>query len=236
MSLRITVSVVFLFSIAMGFMESSVVIYLRELYYPGGFTFPLKVIPPNIASVEILRELSTLIMLVAIGWVAGKNSAQRFIFFLFSFAVWDLCYYIFLKLFLDWPASLFTWDILFLIPVPWLGPVIAPCILDVSMIALLMLVLYYEKKNIEFKFYKTDWYLLISGSLIVILSFVWDFLVIIFSAEKKKNSSDYLSEFSGYIPQHFMWAIFITGEILILISLLSLFIKMKNKSAYRKLI
>ena len=30
-----------LFSIAMGLLEAVVVMYLRELYYPAGFAFPL---------------------------------------------------------------------------------------------------------------------------------------------------------------------------------------------------
>src|SRR5436190_14320204 len=94
--LKKTILLLSLFSIAMGFMESAVVIYLRELYYPDGFKFPLVPIPPHIALVEFLREAATLIMLVIIGGIAGKNPTQRFCFFLFCFAVWDLFYYIFL--------------------------------------------------------------------------------------------------------------------------------------------
>ena len=86
-----------LFSIAMGFMETAIVVYLRELYYPKGFQFPLTVIPSNIALVEFLREAATLIMLIGIGIVAGKNKPQRFAFFIYCFAIWDIFYYVFLK-------------------------------------------------------------------------------------------------------------------------------------------
>ena len=106
-----------LFSTAMGFMESAVVIYLRHIYYPEGFRFPLVPVSNLDGITELFREFATLIMLVTISAIAGKNPVQRFAIFLLNFAIWDLAYYLFLKLFLGWPLSLFTWDILFLIPV-----------------------------------------------------------------------------------------------------------------------
>src|SRR5690349_1048470 len=130
-----------LFSIAMGFLESAVVIYLRALYYPHGFEFPLVLMPNTMAGVELLREAATIVMLVSIGIIAGRNTAQRFSFFIYSFAVWDIFYYIFLKVFVDWPPSFFTWDILFIIPVPWVGPVLAPCIISLTMIVLTLFVI-----------------------------------------------------------------------------------------------
>src|SRR5579859_4688314 len=124
-----------LFSIAMGFLETAVVVYLRKIYYPHGFQFPLTPVDPDIGLVEFLREAATIIMLVGIGIIAGKNTSQKFAIFLYCFAVWDIFYYVFLKLLLGWPESLFTWDILFLIPVPWVGPVLAPSIVALTMIA-----------------------------------------------------------------------------------------------------
>ncbi|CAN5476760.1 hypothetical protein BH10BAC1_BH10BAC1_14060 [soil metagenome] len=118
------------FSIAMGFLETSIVVYLRKLYYPAGFEFPLVPVPIDIATTEFWREVATIIMLIGAGVMAGKNATQRFVFFLYSFAIWDIFYYVFLKLLRNWPESLFTWDILFLIPVPCVGPVIAPCIVS----------------------------------------------------------------------------------------------------------
>src|SRR5665648_874707 len=82
-----------LFAVAMGMLESSVVIYLRELYYPDGFQFPLKATSYTIAVTEIFRELSTLIMLLGIGVLAGKNKHERFAWFIYSFAIWDIFYY-----------------------------------------------------------------------------------------------------------------------------------------------
>ena len=76
-----------LFSIAMGFLETSVVVYLRELYYPGVDIFPLVQIDSHIAITELFRELATMIMLLGVGWIAGRNGSERFAWFLFSFAV-----------------------------------------------------------------------------------------------------------------------------------------------------
>jgi len=124
------------FAIAMAFVESAVVVYLRELYYPEGFNFPLVLLPGRIALTEFLREIATLIMLLGIGFLAGRNFRQRFAWFIYSFAIWDIFYYVFLKLILDWPSSWLTWDILFLIPVIWTGPVLAPVLVSLTMIIL----------------------------------------------------------------------------------------------------
>ena len=132
-------------AVSMAFVESAVVIYLRELYYPAGFDFPMVSMPGRIALTEILREIATLIMLLAMGFLAGKNARQRFAWFIYSFAVWDLFYYVFLKLVLNWPSSWFTWDILFLVPVVWTGPVLAPVLVSLTMIILAFTILYIDR-------------------------------------------------------------------------------------------
>src|SRR5258706_13054156 len=106
-----------LFSIAMGFLEAAVVVYLRKIYYPEGFRFPLAMMDPQLATIELLREASTVIMLAGVGILAGRSPQQRLALFFAAFSIWDLLYYVFLKLLLRWPESFFTWDILFLIPV-----------------------------------------------------------------------------------------------------------------------
>ncbi|HEY4798398.1 MAG TPA: hypothetical protein VII99_04895, partial [Bacteroidia bacterium] len=146
-----------LFSIAMGFLESAVVVYLRAIYYPRGFDFPLTNMNSLIAFTELGREAATIIMLAGIGIITGKNPTQRFAWFLYCFAIWDIFYYIFLKVLLNWPDSLFTWDILFLIPFPWVGPVICPCIISISMIALALLLIYFNEKNHLLKVNSREW-------------------------------------------------------------------------------
>ena len=56
-----------IFSIAMAYLESAVVVYLREIYYPDGFSFPLTPINAYIFITEFWREIATIIMLAGIG-------------------------------------------------------------------------------------------------------------------------------------------------------------------------
>ena len=80
----------------------------------------------RILLVDLVREFGTMVMLAAMGLAIGRNLREWFAGFMIAFGVWDIFYYVFLKVILDWPASLWTWDLLFLLPVPWIGPVIAP--------------------------------------------------------------------------------------------------------------
>lgn len=225
--LRKTLLLLLVFSIAMGFLESSVVIYLRDLYYPGGFKFPLAGIPANVAIVEFLREAATIIMLIVIGIIAGRNITERFSFFLFCFAVWDIFYYVFLKIFLDWPESFFTWDILFVIPVPWVGPVIAPCLVALTMILLTILVVYFHERDMHITISGKEWLLFVAGSLVVIMSFTWDYFDYIIGRGDiviwtPMSEHGLFSEVSGYIPESFNWILFAIGELLILTGIYSM--------------
>jgi hypothetical protein len=215
------------FSIAMGFLESAVVVYLRKMYYPNGFHFPLTVVEPDIGMVEFLREAATVIMLLAIGILTGKNTSQKFGIFLFCFAIWDIFYYVFLKLLIGWPASLLDWDILFLIPVPWVGPVLAPCLVSLSMIVLTSAVIYFQEKGIDVHLKAKEWFLLIAGALVVILSFVHDYLgycSITKSGISVPGKDALFTEICTYVPGTFNWWIFIAGEALIIAAIIS-FIK-----------
>ncbi|MRR23953.1 hypothetical protein EG830_13360, partial [bacterium] len=127
------------FAAAMGFLEGIVVIYLRELYYPDGFEFPLKLMSSDLVTAEWIREVATLIMLATVGIITGRNGLQRLFYALFAFGVWDIFYYVALNLLIGWPETLLTWDLLFLIPVSWLGPVLAPVINSLTMILMALL-------------------------------------------------------------------------------------------------
>jgi len=129
----------FFFGIAFAYIESAVVVYLRAIFYPDGFTFPIADFD-DIAGfgpyllAEIGREAATLILMFTASYMLGRNLRRRFAYFLAIFAVWDIFYYIWLKLLIDWPASILDWDILFLIPVTWAGPVLAPVITSLTML------------------------------------------------------------------------------------------------------
>ena len=106
------------YAVAMAYLESAVVVYLRAIYYPQGFSLPLVLIEPSIAAIEIGQEAATLVMLLSVTALASADRWEWFFAFCLSFGVWDVFYYVWLWAFLRWPPSLLTSDVLFLIPVP----------------------------------------------------------------------------------------------------------------------
>ncbi len=167
-------TVVLLFAVAMAYVEAAVVVYLRQLYYPGGFSFPLQPMPNVFIAVELGREFATLVMLATVTWLAGRTSWSRFAWFLAAFGVWDIFYYIWLKVTLDWPASILDWDILFLIPLPWIGPVIAPVLIAVLMIVAGLMILRIENRGRSFKPPQSTWIISLIGTGIILYSFMHD--------------------------------------------------------------
>ena len=127
---------VVVFAIAMAWMEAAVVYYLRTLGHrlDPHQTDALPSIP-GLAEVEAIREAATLIMLWIVGLVAGENSRSRWGYGAIAFGVWDIFYYVFLRVICHWPGSLLEWDLLFLLPLPWWGPVLAPVLIAILMIA-----------------------------------------------------------------------------------------------------
>jgi hypothetical protein len=174
-----TLTAVIAFSIAMAFLEAAVVVYLRELFYPGGFCFPLKMIPSKILAIELIREAATIIILAAVGWLSAKSFLGRFAGFMIAFGVWDVFYYVFLKLSLDWPVSLLDWDILFLIPLPWVGPVLAPVLVSICLIGSGVLVWLRESQNRPLCISRRHWILEVAAGLIIIGSFLTNAEVVI---------------------------------------------------------
>jgi hypothetical protein len=134
--------VVFLgvFAIAMAFVEAAVVTYLRALIGVGPL-FPMKDLPPGIVTVEIAREAATLVMLLCAASLAVRGGARRLGAFLLLFAVWDAFYYLWLYVVAGWPSGVTDWDILFLIPLPWVGPVWSVLLLCAGMLAFSVLFL-----------------------------------------------------------------------------------------------
>jgi hypothetical protein len=221
MSLKKAITVATLFAIAMGFLESSVVVYLRDILYPGGFAFPLAPIPVRLAATELFREVATMVMLVSIGILLSKSFSTGFAWFLYSFAVWDIFYYVFLKLLLGWPDSLLTWDVLFLIPTTWTGPVISPVLVSLTMIFLAMVILIQADRGKDTRIATVEWIGLILGSLVLILGFIFDYtehMLTYFSwtGMLDLNDPEVLEVATRYIPERFPWWIFGIGEVIIL--------------------
>jgi hypothetical protein len=123
-------------ALVFGWIEASVVVYLREISlreaalhtttYLTNLQITLASLPDYVVALEIAREACTLVLLAAAGWLAGRRPADRIGAFVAAFGIWDLTYYAVLRLVSGSPDSLSTWDILFLIPSPWVAPVWAP--------------------------------------------------------------------------------------------------------------
>jgi hypothetical protein len=215
-----------IFSIAMAFSEAAVVVYLRQLYYPSGFVFPLTMVVLKNLWIEYLREMATIAMLASIAMLSGKNRIERIAAFLFSFGMWDIFYYLWLKVLIDWPSSLFDWDVLFLIPVVWVAPVLAPIICAVTMMAMALFLLKVQQKNQIIAFKKTEILFWVSGCSAILFTFMIDYMKLLrgagfpgFLMNPGKNPR-LLEAISQFVPMSYYWELFLLGEIAIVCGLL----------------
>ncbi len=227
--------IVFLFAVAMGIFESIVVVYLWEIYYPDGFAFPLPFPDFRIFRIELVREFTTLVMLISVGLLLGKSRNGKFAWFLLVFGIWDIIYYVGLKLFLGWPFSLLTWDILFLIPVVWVGPVLAPLICALTMVVYGLLIGWNDAKGITIKLGKKAWVLMIGGAILVFYSFIEEFTLLLiengfFSVNVSLRNTELIDHITSFVPQQFNWWIFGLGELFILIAFVMTYRKYPYKT------
>jgi hypothetical protein len=124
------------FAVAMAWVESAVVLSLRSLSQQFDPYEPVRLpLGANILRAEMVREAATLLMLGSVGWLAGQTWRSRVALAIVAFGTWDIFYYVFLVPLTGWPRSLLDWDILFLLPLPWWGPVLAPTLIACVMIA-----------------------------------------------------------------------------------------------------
>lgn len=184
-----------IWGVTFGYMESAVVVYLREIYYPEGFAFPLVIIQDRILLTEVLREAATLLILWATVSLTYKRLQSRFAAFLVLFGLWDIFYYIFLKLLLNWPEKVNTWDILFLIPSPWVGPVWAPILVSLGFIYAGTTILMRNHQKYFFQFGKGFIVFELIAALLIIISFIIPGVSVIEQS----------------LPTHFPWYLFLTG-------------------------
>lgn len=227
-SLFLKITYLSLFSISLGYLEAVVVIYLRMQYYPNGFYFLLNnVIPNNVLLIEIFRELSTIAILLSVAILSTKKFIERFGSFLFIFALWDIFYYIFLKIILGWPVSLLDKDILLLIPVLWIAPVLAPIIVSVTFIIFSMSIYYLSYKDPAFNnLGKMEWTFFSLASFLIFCSFMSEYLFYRFeNLDLIKNIINLISTFNSNI---LLWTIFIVGEFFLISVIILLLIRKKQ--------
>lgn len=206
-----------LFGISFGYVEAAVVVYLRAIYDPiraqwqpgrqSGDLFPLIQLeqleaagPQHLRRLktELGREFATLVLLSGAALLAARNFNEWIAAFLVAFGIWDIFYYVFLKLLIGWPASLMTWDILFLIPLPWVGPVVTPVMVAAVMIAAGVALLWRERSGRPVPLAAPHWAAIVLGGLVIVISFCWDW----------RNVT------AGGYPRPFNWPVYFAGLIL----------------------
>jgi hypothetical protein len=185
---------------AMAWVESAVVFYLRTLidriepYQPN----PLPVIG-NLGHAELVREAATLVMLLTVGMLAGRNWRSRLGYSAVAFGVWDICYYVFLRMMCGWPHSLLDWDILFLLPLPWWGPVLAPVLIALLMIAWGTLTCQVETPGSSWRSGVTAWGMNLVGIGLALY---------VFMADAIRVADQGVEALRNVLPTRFNWPLF----------------------------
>ncbi len=188
------------YAIAMAWVESAVVYYLRtmidriEPYQPN----PLPMIG-GLGRAELVREAATMVMLLTVGVLAGSTWRSRLGYTAIAFGVWDIFYYVFLKWLCAWPHSLFDWDILFLLPLPWWGPVLAPMSIALLMIAWGTFASQFERTDSHWLTRWKIWSWTVLGILLALYVFMAD------SLQYADQGPDVLR---NVLPTRFNWPLF----------------------------
>ncbi len=189
------------FAIAFAWVESAVVFYLRThidriIPYQA---YPLPIIG-GFGPIEFAREFATMVMLFTVGVLAGRSWRARWGYAVLAFGVWDIFYYVFLKVMCDWPRSLLDWDILFLIPLPWWGPVIAPVLIAALMILWGTLVTQFERIHPPALSNGRVWSLTFIGAALALY---------VFMADALRINGEGLEALRNLLPVRFNWPLFL---------------------------
>ena len=185
-----------LFAIAMGLLEAICVVYIRKIIFPPDGNITNTPISEFNFTLEAIRETMTIIMLTTTSILAAFNWRTRLAMFFLAFGIWDIFYYIGLKIFLDWPTSIIDWDTLFLIPVAWYSPVLVPVLISTYFIFGSIFIILHEGNGTKLKFCFSVVLLQFLGFLVWFYSFIKDSAII--------------SE-NGYINVKYSWVLFFLG-------------------------
>ena len=193
-----------LFAITFAYVEAAIVVYLRQMYGIHNLLQDIPAFDPMIALVEVGREFSTLVMLLAVGWAAGRSLQTRLGFTFFAFGLWDIFYYIWLKLFINWPESLLTTYILLLLTIPRWGPVIGPVLIASFIVIGGSLAVIADDREHVVRFSAIKGIILIEGILVLLYSFMENSLAAL--------PAD-VNTLSQLRPSTFNWPIYLIGLI-----------------------
>ncbi|HEV8702046.1 MAG TPA: hypothetical protein VGV60_12305 [Candidatus Polarisedimenticolia bacterium] len=199
-----------LFALAMAYVEAAVVVYLRLVYGITDLVRDVAAYDPALAAIEVGREAATLVMLLAVGLAAGRSAQARAGFTLFAFGLWDILYYSWLRILIGWPRTLLDPDLLFLIPLPWWGPVLAPVLISVLSIAAGWLAVARDDRGIGLDPGRAGWACVAGGVLAALYAFMADAL------KALPASPEALSRLR---PSPFPWPVYSAGLLLMSLAL-----------------
>jgi len=200
-----------LFAISIAYLEAAVVVYLRELYFPENIKmiFPPRMFNSLDIVVELAREISTILIMLSVAFLTERKNATRiFAAFVYQFGMWDIFYYLWLKVLIGWPLSWTEWDILFLIPWTWLGPWICPALIALLFVVWGGTILLSER---EFRFAGLNLWIFIIGALLDLAAFLQPAMQYILKYG--------VEAFTQYQPGGFWWWMFIPGYFLMIVGL-----------------
>jgi hypothetical protein len=198
-----------LFALAMAQVEASVVIHLRSIYYPGRplQIFPLVLLSHRDLVIELLRELATLVMLLGVARLSVRGPVRIFAAFVYVFGLWDLFYYLWLKILIGWPLGWHEWDVLFLIPWPWFGPWLAPAMIALLFVAWGARVLCADR---AFRFTRNGLVMFVLGAGLALAAFLLPGARLLPGGE---------TAFRDFQPGQFCWLLYLPGLLLMAIGL-----------------
>ncbi|NHZ86720.1 MAG: hypothetical protein GWP19_12730 [Planctomycetia bacterium] len=188
-----------LFAIAMGLLEAICVVYIRQILFPPDGNIANTPLSDFDFALETIRESMTIIMLTTLSILAAFNWRTRLAMFFLAFGIWDIFYYVGLKIFLDWPTFILDWDTLFLIPVAWYSPILVPVLISTYFIIGSIFIVLHEGNGTTLNF----------GLTVIILQFL-GFIVWFYSFIK---DSAMISE-NGYANVEYSWVLFFLGLLL----------------------
>jgi hypothetical protein len=186
----------------MAYVEAAVVVYLQRALGVADIVSDIPPYDPAIALTEMAREAATLVMLLAAGWAAGRTRRARLGLAFYAFGLWDILYYVWLRLLIGWPDSLFDWDLLFLIPLPWWGPVLSPLLIALLCAAGGALAVVADDRGGRARAGAREWTALAAGALAVLYAFMADALLALPATPEELNALK---------PSRFRWPIYLAG-------------------------
>ena len=216
-------AIVILFAVAFAWVEAAAVTYIRVHI---GRIEPYQADPLPIANtlgqIELVREVATLIMLLAVGFLAGRDRRTRIAYAVLAFGVWDIFYYLYLRIQLGWPQTLMDWDVLFLLPLPWWGPVVTPMLIAGILVFTSSLITLNDKPGSPLWPTSKAWLLFIPGAILALIVFMQDALRALPHGEEAIR---------GTLPTSFAWPFFGLALLLMSAPIIDLLMQIRSRGS-----